>query len=394
MKQVVDIVVKTFSRKLRGQLEAVYLYGSYGQKHYQPGESDINLLLIVADGTSFYALRNAFLPLWQEYGTILRRAPLVAQASAFTRHLLLNPMLAHHLAREAQQLLGPPDFMSELAAVNPHEAYARLASEAMQASAALAPELLEPEIAEARLAQLRRLARRFRGEPIPEGETPAQLFARVQHFLEPRIAKLPAVRPWTDTQPSTTTSPFLPGLQAIYKEGDHMALVFARLTPQQIIKTNWQLLSERLANQCSGVWITTAAQLGLTLAFETPLAFRFRRYEHNWGLDPLETVPVSKRQMLRHAARGPSDILIDSLPNAYLTWGKEEMYRLIHDFQNKLLNVQLEHELLYRIKEVERFTPPSPLPARTAPSQQRIEAIFQHLDWWTQYYAGEMMKFD
>jgi hypothetical protein len=264
----------------------------------------------------------------------------------------------------------------------------------MQASAALAPELLEPEIAEVRLSQLRRLTRRFRGEPLPEDETPAQLFARVQHFLEPRVAKLPAVKAWTDSQSPTATSPFLPGLQAIYKEGDNMVLVFARLTPQQIIKTNWQLLSERLANQCSGVWITTAAQLGLTLAFETPLALRFRRYEHNWGLNPLEIVPLSKRQMLRHATRTPSDILIDSLPNAYLTWGKEEMHRLIHDFQNKLLNVQLEHELLCRIKEVERFVPPRPLPARSAPVRQRIEAIFQHLEWWAHFYADEMMKFD
>ncbi len=69
-----------------------------------------------------------------------------------------------------------------------------------------------------------------------------------------------------------------------------------------------------------------------------------------------------------------------------------QMGKLIHDFQNKLLNIQLEHELLVRFGIVQRFTPPEPLPEREAPNHQRIELIFKHFHWWTNFYTDQMLK--
>jgi hypothetical protein len=57
-----------------------------------------------------------------------------------------------------------------------------------------------------------------------------------------------------------------------------------------------------------------------------------------------------------------------------------------------MLNIQLEHELLGRLQGLERFVPPAPVPGRDTPPRQRLDAIFQHLDWWTEYYVEQMRK--
>lgn len=396
MNEAVKTITKTFPRKLGGQLEAIYLYGSMAQTHYQAGQSDVNLLIMVADGTNIHALRVLFLPVWEEYADVLQRAPLIAHKSAFVRHMKLNPMLAHHLAREGQQLFGAPDLLDEyLPAVEPHEAFAFLAAQAMRASAALAPDLLDPETALSASTRLRRLLQRIHGEPSPEGETAAQRFARVQHSLSSVVSKLPATRQWASAKRPGGTSPLLPGLQTIYKEANKMVLVFTRLTPQQIIRTDWQKLSERLTGQSDGLYVTSVDQLCLILTYEKPLDLLLRRYQHNWGPDFLPMLAPSPREVLRHAGRLPSHILIDTLPNAYLTQADdsdEMLHKIIHDFQNRMLNIQLEHELLGRLQGLERFVPPTPVPGPETPPLQRLDAIFQHLDWWTEYYVEQMLK--
>jgi hypothetical protein len=95
---------------------------------------------------------------------------------------------------------------------------------------------------------------------------------------------------------------------------------------------------------------------------------------------------------MRYSARVPSRILIDELPNIYLTKenSEESLNKIIHDFQNKMLNIGLEHELLVRFGLSERFVPPTPAPGREAPPQQRIAALFQHLEWWADFYASKI----
>ncbi|RMG95198.1 MAG: nucleotidyltransferase domain-containing protein [Chloroflexi bacterium] len=390
--KAIQSLVTHFSRKLGDQLEAVYLFGSHARGYHQPGESDVNLLLVVADGTNIHLLRDLFRPIWQAYGEILRRAPYIAEVTAFRRWLHLNNLLAHHLKNDGRQLLGAPDYLDDLPPLDPHEGFGRLAAEVMVASAALAPDLLAPNVAQERLRLLRRLARRIRGKRLVGDETAVQLFARIQHFLAPQIGRLPAIQAWRKTPLPQHTSPILPGLQAIYKETGNMVLVFNQLTPQQILNTNWQLLAQRLQNQANGLAITTTDQLCLALSYESPLDICLQRYEHNWGTDILSNLHIPTYQLLRHAARIPTDIQIDSLPNAYFTQGEDKLHTIIHDFQNRLLNIQLEHELLCRIHHLDHFTPPEPLPDRKAPPLKRIDAIFQHLHWWAEHYAGDMAE--
>lgn len=383
-------IAKKLVRRLGDEIEAVYLFGSLAQGFYQPDESNINLLAVVNDGTSIHALRNLFQPLWAKEKETLKHGPMIARRSDFSRHIQLYPLFAHHLARDGELLFGAPDFLGNLPQLDKHDAFARLAWQAMNAAGALMPTLLDEETAVAQTAALRRLARQVRGTPVKTDESPAQLFAHIQHLIAKPISKLPAVKRWPLQQMPTTTSPILPGLQAIYRQADSMVLVFARLTPQDVMRTNWALLAERLADQCTGVKITTGRQLCLAYAYERPLDIKFQRLTHSWGLDIVSALQIANRQVIRHAARTPSTIQIDTLPHSYLTEPDDKIHDIIHDFQNKLLNVQLEHELLVRFGLTESFTPPEPLPERAAPPPKRIDAIFQHLGWWSDYYAGQL----
>ncbi len=390
MEKVVQTIVKKLARKLGGQLEAVILFGSLAQGQYQPGESDINLLAVVADGTSIHALRNLFLPIWNEHGPILHRAPLIAQESVFTHYRTIAPTFAHHIVKNGQILFGPPDYMDDWPATDPFDTSARLAWEAMQVSAALAPDLLEAVETAPKLVQLRRLARRLHGKPIDKEKTAVELFALIQHHLDRQVTALlgtPAA-----SEPPTTTAALLPGLQATYKLSNQMVMVFHRLTPHQITAIQWQALSQRLANRCQGLKVVTAVQLQLATKIHRPLDVVFQRYQHEWGSDPLAQINLSPRQILRQAARLPAEVQIDLLPNAYLTQDDSKLHDIVHDYQNKLLNIQLEHELLCRLQNIERFVPPEPLPDRTTPLPIRIDAIFQQLGQWVEYYYTQMMN--
>ncbi|MCP5094581.1 MAG: nucleotidyltransferase domain-containing protein [Chloroflexi bacterium] len=391
MNNAIQTIVKQFKRKLGGQLEAIYLYGSYAQGFHQPDESDINLFIIVADGTNIHALRRTFLPIWEEYGGVLKRSPLIAHTSAFARHMKLNPLLAHHITREGKQLFGSPDTLDNvLPPLNPNEAYGYLVKEAMSASRILTSELLEPETAVSTQRKLRSIVRRNRRKPITHDETNTQLFARVQHFLAPIIAKLPETQKWAGAIPSAATSPILPGLQSIYKETGKTVLVFAQLSPQQIIRTDWSRISETVDKYTLGIEITNTVQMCLSASYERPLDVHFRKFEHVWGPDFIPALDLSPTQIFRQAARFPSHILVDSLPDAVLSQDDDALHKIIHDFQNKLLNVQLEHELMVRFGMVDRFTPEEPLPGRDTPPRQRIEAIFKQLEWWSDFYAAQM----
>lgn len=397
MLSVAENTAQTLARQLGDRIEAIYLFGSLLQGHYVPAESDVNLFLVLREGAEdtavLPAVHEAFLPLWHSHHDVLKRAPFVATRAAFLRHLKLNPLLAQHLVRDGRQLAGPSDLLDKrLATIEPHEAYAFLVTEAIQASAALAPQLLAGEAAAASHARLRRLARRLRNEALPEGETAAQSFARVQHFLNPIMASLPATQKWAKTVPKGGTSPLLPGLQAIYAESGKMILVFNDLTPAQITQSDWGKLAAGLPPHTAGMELTTVEQLSLSILFDRPLDLRFKKTQHSWGPNFLAAFNPTDRQIMRYSARVPSRILIEELPNVYLTKPatEESAHKIIHDFQNKMLNIQLEHELLVRYGLVERFKPPTPAPGREAPAAQRIAALFQHLEWWTDYYARQL----
>jgi len=387
MQDAIKAVVADLTEKMGSQLEAIYLFGSVLDGTYQPGESDVNLWLVTHDAHNIHDFRAAMQPIWQKYGDVLQHAPWLCPHSAFLRHLELNPLLAYHLAESGRQVFGKARLLTDLPAATRHEMYAYAVAELTQASAALAAHMLGEDVAEARLQQLRRLGRRLLGQEAVEGATAVTLFARLQAWLQQKTADLPTDQPWTKNVPPEVT---LPGLQAIYRESGQIVMVFADLVPKMIENNDWEGLGEDLSGEYTALHVITAEHLRLMIQYHSPLDLKLRRYQHEWGLDPLAALEVEPRQMLRAAAQVPSYLRTVAFPHAYFTHSDDKLGKVIHDFQNRMLNIQLEHELLCRLENIERFTPPDPLPGPDIPLLERVTHIFQHFDWWSAYYAQKM----
>jgi hypothetical protein len=249
--------------------------------------------------------------------------------------------------------------------------------------------MLEENVAEARLLQLQRLGRHLLGKEAVEGTTTTTLFARLQAWLQQKTADLPSDQPWTKKVPPDVT---LPGLQAIYRESGYVVMVFADLVPKMIESNEWMGLGEDLSGEYKGMRVVTADHLRLMIQYNTPLDLKLRRYEHQWGLDPLAELEVQPWRVLRTAANIPSYTRTIPFPHAYFTNSDDKINKVIHDFQNRMLNIQLEHELLCRLEHIQRFTTPEPLPGPDVPQLERITSIFQHFDWWSNYYTQKMRE--
>lgn len=389
MKALLQEIANEMNQALGHDLRGLYLYGSLTADYYQPGESDMNLLAVVREESDELAMCQAVRPVWQTYSSQLKQPPLLVKLSALMRHVHLFPNFGYHLAQNGRLLHGEPNLLGQLPDRSPAEFLSHLANAIMEASAALAPNLLPPAAAHAAEQNLRKLARRLLKRPIAPEETAVDLFAHIQQYLSRKIAFLSTTQ--LLPPPTPTTSP-LPGLHAVYKkEMGRIVLVFNQLTIPQIQATDWTRIADQLTDRCAGLHATTTVQLRLLTKLESPLDMVFRRYTLDWGKDPLANLKPPRYYSLRHAARLPSEIAIKELPPTYLSAPDTEIGTIIHDFQNKLLNIQLEHEILHRLDYLERFAPDKPLPDRDAPAPERLRAIFYHLDQWSQFYY-DMMK--
>jgi hypothetical protein len=390
MRELLHDVVHQLDRALGGSLRSLFLYGSLTTDYYQEGESDVNLLAVISDDSQFHEIRQAVRPVWESYRAQLKRPPLLVKQVALERHMQLFPNFGYHLAQNGRLLHGDASVLGRLPDRSPAEFLSHLADEVMEVSAALAPNLLEPAEAEQYMRQLRSLARRLLKRHIGPVETAVDLFAAIQDYLSRKISALSTTQLLPPPAPSTTP---LPGLHAIYKkELGRIVLVFNQLTVDQIKATDWTRIAGQLTDRCNGLHATTAIQLRLLTKLERPLDMVFQRYTLDWGHNPLANLKPPLSSSLRHAARLPSAIAVEMLPPAYLIATDDQIHTIIHDYQNRLLNIQLENELLYRMGHLKQFAPTPPLPGREAPTSQRIEVIFSHLDQWCDFYYSTMQQ--
>ncbi len=390
MNAALHTITQTLKADLGSQLEAIFLFGSQAAEKYHTAASDTNLLLIATPQANIHAIRQSFAPLWQQHRASLKRAPLIASRHALKRHLQLNPHLALHLLQHGRLLAGAPMpdgyFRTQ---VKPAELYAHLAQQLLDASAALS----QKSGPQAEML-LNRLARQVSNRPLTQAETAVTQFNIVQQALTAVLNRLPAAQVWHKAAQTGPTSASIPGLQAIYSENNKNIFVFNQLTPAQISRINWQALAQHLPQSNDSLHLTTVAQFCLMALHDKALDLRFNKYQHKWGINFLPQLVPSNRQILRQAARIPSQILIDALPHSFLTAANandETLHKLIHDYQNKMLNIQLENELLFRLGLIPaKFSPPEPLPERDVSAKQRLEAIFQHLEWWADFYQSAL----
>ena len=383
MNRAHEAVLSACSRALGEDLLSAFGYRSDGDAYFQPDGGEYLLLLVVADGVDLETLREIIGPLWPAHGEERGRLPLVATPHSLERHLRLFPLLAYHLAHSGERLAGKK-LLAKGRIAQPHPAdwAAYLAWQAMEASAALAPDLMRPARVAAAEERLRRLARYLADT---DGESAAALFAEVQRRVQALIAELPGARERRAAVDGSEP------VQAVYEETDNVVVVTPVLEAEMMSAMAWGKVDGRLHEPGMGLHVTTAEQLRLALLLEKPLHVALDRYQYLRGRDVLRELTLPTRAVWRHAARVPSALLIEEVPGAYATAGDDEaLHKVAHDYQNRLLNMRLQHELLHRLHDFEPAAPPEPLPGKDAPVATRVNAILDHLAWWVDYYVQEM----
>jgi hypothetical protein len=399
--EAIQASVNALHQAVGPRYQTCYLYGSLAQGLYQPDQSDINLLIIVDDETDIHTVRAALHPVWANYGEILRHAPGIATTATFRRHMLLNPILARHIDRFGKQVKGSQKVLYQTSPLDKVRYVARLSAQAWQASEALAPQLLATTEAQTEaLANLRRLVRQVRRRPVAQEERAEALFLEVQTALEQQISLLGLAqalpRDPLITEKQVGDMPYhLPGLRAIYERMGKLILVADDLA--SLANFAWDKLADEVSGSYIGLQVTTPVQFQLAVEYEYPLEYVLRNFRHVWGEQFIEKLSPPTWAVLRDAARFATNIQIYELPHAYITANAQQdeeaaLRKLIHDFQNKLLNARLQNELLSRMKLTDRFEPPQPLPDRNRPTSDRVSGIFDQLQAWSKFYEEGMLR--
>ncbi|MGD2077869.1 MAG: hypothetical protein PVH18_05775 [Chloroflexota bacterium] len=386
----IEAILNSLKTELGDDLLAVYLYGSLSDGTYQEDQSNVNLIAVVESRASIHRVRKALQEeCWPRYGDVLKHAPLVATPQTLARHLALNPLLLAHFSRAGQLLCGDHVPLNDDVATSEGELLANAAAQATLATAALAPSLLPAKEAQETLSSLRSLARRLFGWPVDVDESSAVLAGRVIGHLRKRIIE-ESLDDWVD-QPTPNAPPLIDDLRAIYERDYHLLLVMPDLVPvelaRRIASTDWAQVADRVTDQYRGLWVTTPSLLRLIVTYEDSASYLVDSYHHAWGADPLADMQIPLAKALRGLARLPSGLEVVDLPHAYVIAEDADLSMLIHDFQNKLLNIQLRSELLCRTLNIPATTPGTPLPEQDAPATVRIDAILEHLHWWADHYA-------
>lgn len=362
-----------FIQAFGDQLTAVYIYNR---------RPDDRLLLITTADADIHQLRAVFR---KEMGQ--SPPPMIVPQPVLARQMHLFPFWAQAV-QSGECMYGTPiapvavDITAVLTAVSTAvSTAAHWAQEAMEASAVLS----KPQ----EMGRLRRLARQLLGRQVDDGETAVSLLAEIHLRLQKMMDDC-GVPDWQTDRPAADA--VLPGLLAGYRRLAAMVYVFDDNLPKLLAETDGETLLATLEQLSDGVLLVTSRQLQLSLRRESAAAFILQNYTHVWGANPLAGLVPDRGIVFRDAARKTAVYRTDTFINDYFLMpdgDAEAMHKLIHDFQNKLLNVQLEHELLYRLLKFERFLP-ADLPKRTAPALKRLDAIFEQLDWWSAQYAAKM----
>ncbi len=356
-------LISAFTKAFGDQLTAVYIH------------DDDKLLLVPAADVDIHQMRAVF----RKTGSV--NTPSIVPQPVFMRCMRLFPLLAQSL-QDGTCVRGKPIRLKRR--INELSYWAQ---EAMDASAAIG----NPEMT----GRLQALARSVLGG---DGETPALSSVEVSVSLLAAIHRRLAtlmddanVPTWKAAKP---IAPALPGLIARYRFLGAMVYVFDDSLPDLLAKMDEKTLLAALEQPSDNVRLVTARQLRLALARESAAAFVLQNYAHDWGGTPLADFAPDRKYVFRDAARKTAVFRTKTFIHDYFLMSDDDdeaIHTLIHDFQNSLLNVQLEHELLYRLLNFERFLPPA-LPDRSAPSLERLDAIFEQLDFWSGQYVVKMAE--
>lgn len=388
-------VLDSFLPALQGhadvELLAAYSVPPVGDGYFLSYRFQPALLLLLAQPEQMHAARRAIQSLHMDWNNVLEAPPFVFTPSDLRYYTRLHPLFASHLATHAERLCGDALPLAPAPAPHPIERLAFLLAEAVDASAALAPQKADPLT----FRRLQRLAQELSDQRqdsslslSEDGQRAVDLFADLQVHLRLLVDSLP---PIAKQGTKIVKDAAEPNLLAIYEDQERLLVIIPPLSGKLLREIDWSALSRAMSSNITTLNVASADQLYLTIHAARALDFVLGGYRRQWGVDLLSGLRVTARAVFRQAARRPSSLLGDGLLGAYLLAPDDEaIHRIIHDYQNRLLNLRLEHELLCRLLAVPRSEPKQPLPRRDEPPSERIEAIAEHLRWWTRHYLRQM----
>ncbi len=384
-------VLGALQRELGERLTALYSFGGLSSCSYCTSLCGINLLIVISDETRMADVRDALHQVWLLHREKLGQVPLVARRASFLRHLRLDPLLAYDLVATGEKFAG--ESLVSKGSIPEHiELIARIAWESMRGSAVLAPSMITQHEADQAINNLRCLAGQYVAEDFSEKTKPAKIYSGIQKYIAYQISRYDGLT--LNPQDERGSAPVLEVLLAVYSMDNRLVLVLPDVPPEEIderiTSINWASVASRIAGEYRGLQLTTPAQLRLVMQFEGAAEVALGTIEHAWGKDLLSELDIHRWRVLRDLAKQPSDILIDAMPRSLIVSEDNDLPVLVHDLQNKLLNIQLRNELFNRIEYSVPAMPPKSLPDRDAPSEERIEAIADQLEWWAAFYHKEM----
>jgi len=373
---------------LGDDLLALYLYGSLARPDFQPGVSDVNLWLCVRPETDMQRVREAYLPLWDQYAEALRRGPTVTTPTDCKHYSRLLPGIARSIRQHAMLMVGEDIFrqLPELLATDPLLPLAQIATETLRGSALLAAASLSDE----KQVELEKLLRRAAWQlGLPPDKDPVKVLASLHEYLDSQCEQYPRYA-WEGDLPAEEPPAHLPGLLAFYIIENQLVVVLPQVDLDALNAIDWDHVFDMVRDEFCGMMLATPWQLRLAAAHDMAVDSYLNSFALEWGSSVLDGCQPTERDVMRSAAELPMRVLVEQFPAQYCTVEEDGLPKLIHDVQNVLLNIQLRNEVISRRRGAPTEWPPEALPGREAPSHQRVAANFGHFRWWVEHLIADL----
>ncbi len=373
-------VAHEWGRCLGDAVTAIVGYGSVYEPHFNANESDLNLLILLADNCDIEATRTETIALWDKHQACLKRSPRMVLESVWAKHLMLNPVLLEHFRHTGRLLYG---------GVRQQDIQLRISMsrklywwrEAFLCSQAL----FQVE----KRDDLMRLWRQVKktAEPMP-GELVARLGEIWHAFDFPTPPHLQAA-------PQEVAPYGIQNLIALYSSIDVLVVILGGV--EDLLATDWAAVEEQMREQgYNSARVATPIQFYSMLSSYDTLDVQLLTYDYVWGIDIVAEIKPKIANSCYAAARFASDLQVNYFADCYFphAMSPEHSSHHIHELQNKLLNIRLQNEILTRFALIDPFVAESgALPDREVADSLRIRAIYERLGEWVDYYIDVAHKY-
>jgi hypothetical protein len=355
------------------------------------GDRPERLWLCVRPETPPSRVHAAIYPLWNSASSRPAPGPLLATPGDCARYARILPQEVAAF-RAGARLWRGDDLLAEALAVagaDPLHSLTWVAEEALIGSAVVAsPDIDWRQTTGSTLRLSERLARAAGRAGIDSPGSPQEALARLHAYLAAESSRHRAYL-WDGQTPAERPPRHLPGLLALVGWGERLIVVLPAVDQDLLATIDWQRVAGLVTGEFETLLVATPWQLRLVATVAEAIGFTLHSFEPVWGADILAGCRPSEADVRKSAGVLPVRTLVERLPADYLPAGEPELGGLIHGVQNVLQNIQMRSELWARIRQVEPRRPPEPLPGREAPPHQRVAALWRHLRWWTDRWAGQ-----